>query len=151
MPENSPKAHRAISGSARDFSQGFTSAIFALARALLRTNGRTWAPKNSFREAIAGALAISAALRALGSRQRFCWRKKKYEAGTDALAEYLKLNPGDRAEHFERALPRLMEIDRYDDALAELDRAENRFRAHCRRTQDARRHLSAPGKMEGSQ
>ena len=49
--------------------------------------------------------------------------QKKFQAGTDALAEYLKLNPGDLPEHFERASA-LMEIDRYDDALAELDRAE---------------------------
>jgi len=49
--------------------------------------------------------------------------KNKYEAGADALAEYLKLNPGDRAEHFERASA-LMDLDRSIDALAELDRAE---------------------------
>jgi len=35
----------------------------------------------------------------------------------------LKINPGDRAEHFERASA-LMEIDRFEDALAELDSAE---------------------------
>ena len=92
---------------------------FALGRAHLRTNDAPGA-EEQFREAIAergdsapSRLGLANALLA----------QKKYEAGTDALAEYLKLNPGDRAEHFERASA-LMEIDRYDDALAELDRAE---------------------------
>jgi tetratricopeptide (TPR) repeat protein len=92
---------------------------FALGRALLRTNDASGA-EEQFREAIA-ARGDSAPAR-LGLANALL-AQKKYEAGTDALAEYLKLNPGDRAEHFERALA-LMEIDRYDDALAELDRAE---------------------------
>src|SRR5882762_8132725 len=67
---------------------------FALGRALLRTNEASGA-EEQFREAIAthgdsapARLGLANALLA----------QKKFEAGTDALAEYLKLNPGDRAE-----------------------------------------------------
>jgi tetratricopeptide (TPR) repeat protein len=92
---------------------------FALGRALIRTNDAPGA-EEQFREAIA-ARGDSAPAR-LGLADALL-AQKKYEAGADALAEYLKINPGDLAEHFERASA-LMEIDRYDDALAELDRAE---------------------------
>jgi superkiller protein 3 len=92
---------------------------FALGRALLRTNDAPGAEEH-FHEAIwargdsaPAHLGLANALLA----------QKKFEAGTDALAEYLKLNPSDRAEHFERASG-LMEIDRFEDALAELDRTE---------------------------
>jgi tetratricopeptide (TPR) repeat protein len=92
---------------------------FALGRALLRAGDAPGAEEH-FREAVAvrgdsapARLGLASALLA----------QKKYQAGTDTLAEYLKLNPEDRAEHFERASA-LMEIDRFDDALAELDRAE---------------------------
>ena len=92
---------------------------FALGRVLLRTGNAADAEVN-FREAVA-ARGDSAPAR-LGLANALL-AQKKYESGTDALAEYLKLNPGDRAERFDRASA-LMEIDRYDDALAELDRAE---------------------------
>jgi protein O-GlcNAc transferase len=92
---------------------------FALGRVLLRTGDATGAEEH-FREAVA-ARSDSAPAR-LGLANALL-TQKKYEAGTDALAEYLKLNPGDRAEHFDRASA-LMEIDRFDDALAELDRTE---------------------------
>ena len=92
---------------------------FALGRVLLRTGNAAGAEVN-FREAVA-ARGDSAPAR-LGLANALL-TQKKYESGTDALAEYLKLNPGDRAERFDRASA-LMEIDRYDDALAELDRAE---------------------------
>src|ERR1019366_10787828 len=38
------------------------------------------------------------------------------------LDGYLKLNPGDRSAHFDRASA-LFDLDRYEDAVAELDRA----------------------------
>jgi len=106
---------------------------------------RAWR-REQFREAIS-ARGDSAPSR-LGLANALL-AQKKFEAGTDALGEYLKLNPGDRAERFERASA-LMEIDRYDDALAELDRAEPVPRplpkdSRCEAT------LSTPGKMEGSQ
>jgi tetratricopeptide (TPR) repeat protein len=92
---------------------------FALGRALVRTNDAPGA-EEQFREAIAAHGDSAPARLGLASALLV---QKKYEAGIDVLAEYLKMNPGDRAEHFERASA-LMEIDRFDDALAELDRAE---------------------------
>ena len=93
--------------------------LFAMGRVLLRTGNASDAEVH-FQEAVA-ARADSAPAR-LGLAQALL-TQKKYESGTDALAEYLKLNPGDRAERLDRASA-LMEMDRYDDALAELDRAE---------------------------
>ena len=92
---------------------------FALGRVLLRTSDAVGAEEH-FRAALAARSDSAPARLGLGSA---LLAQKKYEAGTDALAEYLKLNPGDRAEQFERASA-LMEMDRFDDALAELDRAE---------------------------
>jgi tetratricopeptide (TPR) repeat protein len=92
---------------------------FALGRALLRADNAVDA-EVQFQEAVA-ARGNSAPAR-LGLAQALL-AQKKYESGTDALAEYLKLNPDDRAERFDRASS-LLQIDRYDDALAELDRAE---------------------------
>jgi protein O-GlcNAc transferase len=92
---------------------------FALGRVLLR-NGDAPGAEEHFREAVA-ARGDSAPAR-LGFATALL-TQKKYEAGTDALAEYLKLNPEDRAARFDRASA-LTEIDRFDDALAELDRGE---------------------------
>ena len=92
---------------------------FALGRVLLRTGNASDAEMH-FREAVA-AREDSAPAR-LGLAQALL-TQKKYESGIDALAEYLKLNPGDRAERLDHASV-LLEIDRYDDALAELDRTE---------------------------
>ncbi len=92
---------------------------FALGRVLLRT-GKGADAEGHFRAAL-DARGDSAPAR-LGLANALL-AQKKYAAGTDALAEYLKLNPGDRDAHFDRASA-LMEIDRYDDALAELDSAE---------------------------
>jgi len=92
---------------------------FALGRVLLRTNDAPGAEEH-FREAV--AIRGDSAPARLGLANALL-AQNKYEAGADALAEYLKLNPGDRAEHFERASA-LMDLDRFDDALAELDRAE---------------------------
>ena len=92
---------------------------FALGRVLLRA-GDAAAAEEQFREAV--ALRGDSAPARLGLANALLVQKK-YEAGADALAEYLKLNPGDRAEHFERASA-LMDLDRVDDALAELNSAE---------------------------
>jgi tetratricopeptide (TPR) repeat protein len=93
---------------------------FALGRVLLRTNDAAGAEEH-FREAV--AIRSDAAHARLGLANALL-AQNKYEAGADALAEYLKLNPSDRAERFERASA-LMDLDRFDDALAELDRAES--------------------------
>jgi tetratricopeptide (TPR) repeat protein len=92
---------------------------FALGRVLLRTNDAVGAEEH-FREAVAERGDSAPARLGLANS---LLTQKQYEAGTDALAEYLKLNPGDQAQRFERASA-LMEIDRFDDALGELDRAE---------------------------
>jgi len=92
---------------------------FALGRVLLRAGDAAGA-EEQFREAV--ALRGDSAPARLGLANALLVQKK-YEAGADALAEYLKLNPGDRAEHFERASA-LMDLDRVDDALAELNSAE---------------------------
>ena len=92
---------------------------FALGRVLIRTNDAAGAEEH-FRDAI--AIRGDSAPARLGLANALL-AEKKYEAGVDALAEHLKLNPGDQAEHFERASA-LMDLDRVDDALAELDLAE---------------------------
>ncbi|HEX4643912.1 MAG TPA: tetratricopeptide repeat protein, partial [Candidatus Acidoferrales bacterium] len=50
--------------------------------------------------------------------------QKKYEAASDVLAEYLKRDPGNVFAHFDRASA-LLNLSRYDEALAELDRADS--------------------------
>jgi tetratricopeptide (TPR) repeat protein len=92
---------------------------FALGRVLLR-NGDAPGAEDHFREAVSAHGDSAPAHLGLANA---LLTQKKLEAGTDALAEYLKLNPADRAAHFDRASA-LIEIDRFDDALAELDRAE---------------------------
>ena len=49
--------------------------------------------------------------------------QKKYDAADAAFAEYLKLKPEDRAAHFDRAFA-LLNLDRLDDALSQLDLAD---------------------------
>jgi tetratricopeptide (TPR) repeat protein len=92
---------------------------FALGRVLLRAEDAPGAEEH-FREAVAARGDFAPARLGLANA---LLAQRKYEAGVDALAEYLKLNPGDRAEHFERASA-LMDLDRFDDALAELDHSE---------------------------
>jgi tetratricopeptide (TPR) repeat protein len=92
---------------------------FALGRVLLRASDAPGAEEH-FREAV--AIRADSAPARLGLANALL-AQKKYEAGADALAEYLKINPADRAEHFERAST-LMDLDRFADALAELDSAE---------------------------
>ena len=92
---------------------------FALGRVLLRT-GDALAAEEQFHEAIVERSDSAPARLGLANA---LLAQKKYDAGADALAEYLKLNPSDRAEHFELAST-LMDLDRFDDALAELDRSE---------------------------
>jgi tetratricopeptide (TPR) repeat protein len=92
---------------------------FALGRALLRAGDAPGAEEH-FREAVAARGDAAPARLGLANA---LLTQKKYQTGTDALGEYLKLKPDDRAERLDR-VSALMEIDRFDDALAELDRAE---------------------------
>jgi tetratricopeptide (TPR) repeat protein len=92
---------------------------FALGRVLLRTGDAPGA-EGQFREAVA-ARGDSAPAR-LGLANALL-AEKKNEAASDALNEYLKLNPGDRSARFDLASA-LFDLDRFNDALAELDRAE---------------------------
>lgn len=92
---------------------------FALGRALLRTKDAPGA-EAQFRDAV--ALRGDAAPARLGLANSL-QDQKKYEAASDAFAEYLKLKPEDRAAHFDRAFA-LLDLNRLDDALAELDRAD---------------------------
>jgi tetratricopeptide (TPR) repeat protein len=91
-------------------------ANFALGRALLRSNNAAGA-EEQFRAAI--ALRGEAPPARLGLANSLL-AEKKYGAAGDALADYLKLNPGDRSAHFDRASA-LLELSRYDEALADLD------------------------------
>ena len=106
--------HAALALSPNDYE-----AHFALGRALLRSNDAAGA-EEQFRAAIASRgdadparLGLATALLA----------QKKYEAASDALADYLKLNPGDKSAHFDRASA-LLNLSRFDEALAELDRSD---------------------------
>lgn len=94
-------------------------AHFALGRILLRSNDAT-AAEEQFRAALAARADAAPARLGLASALSV---QKKYEAASDALAEYLKLNPGNRSAHFDRASA-LLNLNRLDDALLELDRAD---------------------------
>jgi tetratricopeptide (TPR) repeat protein len=93
-----------------------------MGRALLRTGKAPDAAdaEGHFRAAIE-ARGDSAAAR-LGLANALL-AQKKYEPESAALADYLKLNPGDKSAHFDRASA-LFNLDRYDSALTELDLAE---------------------------
>ncbi|MBZ5659540.1 MAG: tetratricopeptide repeat protein [Acidobacteriia bacterium] len=92
---------------------------FALARALLQSKDAAGA-EAEFRSAL--ALRADSAPARLGLANAL-QDQTKYEAASDAFAEYLKLKPEDRGAHFDRAYA-LLNLDRLDDALAELDLAD---------------------------
>jgi len=50
--------------------------------------------------------------------------QKKLEAASTAFSEYLKLSPDDREAHFKRASA-LFDLNRFDEALAEIDLTES--------------------------
>ena len=113
FPEAIEQYRAALLNSPKDYE-----VHFGLGRALLRSNDAPGA-EAEFRAAIAVRADSAPALLGLGNA---LLAQKKYQAAGDALDGYLKLNPADRAAHFNRASA-LFELDRYDDALAELDRA----------------------------
>jgi Flp pilus assembly protein TadD len=93
--------------------------LFALARSLLRA-GRVADAESQFRQAI--ALPGNAAPAKLGLAEALLHEDKNAQAA-DAFAAYLTDVPDDREARFERAVA-LQNLDRFDDALAELDRVE---------------------------
>ncbi len=114
FPEAIEQYRAALAVSPKDYE-----AHFALGRALLRSNDAAGAEEQfraaseSRSDAAPARLGLATALLA----------QKKYEAASDAIAEYLKLNPGDRSAHFDRASA-LLNLSRLEEALAELDRFE---------------------------
>jgi tetratricopeptide (TPR) repeat protein len=92
---------------------------FALGRALLQSRDPSGA-ETEFRGALAQRAGSAPARLGLANALR---DQKKYQAADDAFAEYLKLKPEDHAAHFDRAFV-LLNLDRPDDALGELDLAD---------------------------
>ncbi len=92
---------------------------FALGRALLESKDPSGA-ETEFRGALAQRADSAPARLGLANALQ---NQKKYEAASSAFAEYLKLKPEDRGAHFDRAFA-LLNLDRLDDALAELDLAD---------------------------
>ncbi len=114
IPEAIEQYRAALALSPKDYE-----AHFALGRALLRSSDAAGA-EEQFRAAIAAR--GDAAPARLGLANSLV-AQKKYEAASDALAEYLKLNPADKSAHFDRASA-LLNLSRYDDALAEIERSD---------------------------
>jgi len=111
FPEAIEQYRAALALSPKDYE-----AHFALGRVLLRSNDAAGA-EEQFRAAIASRSDAAPAQLGLASA---LLAQKKYEAAANSLAEYLKLNPGDRSAHFDRASA-LLNLSRFDEALAELD------------------------------
>jgi Flp pilus assembly protein TadD len=114
FPEAIEQYRAALNLSPKDYE-----AHFALGRVLLRSNDMAGA-EEQFRAAIASRGDAAPAQLGLASA---LLAQHKDEAASDALAEYLKLNPGDRSAHFDRASA-LLNLSRFDEALAELDRSD---------------------------
>jgi Flp pilus assembly protein TadD len=111
LPEAVEEYRAALALSPKDYE-----AHFALGRLLLRSGAAPGA-EEQFRAAIAERADSAPAKLGLGTS---LLTQKKYEGASDALGEYLKLNYGDKPAHFDRASA-LFYLNRYDDALAELD------------------------------
>ena len=92
---------------------------FALGRALLQAKDASGA-ETEFRGALDNLAQSAPARLGLATALQ---DQKKYEAASAAFAEYFKLKPDDRAAHFDRAFS-LLNLDRLDDALAELNLAD---------------------------
>jgi Flp pilus assembly protein TadD len=114
FPEAIGQYRAALALSPKDYE-----AHFALGRVLLRSNDAAGA-EEQFRAAIESRGDAAPAQLGLASAQL---AQKKYEAASDTLAEYLKLKPGDKSAHFDRASA-LLNLNRLDEALAELDSSD---------------------------
>ena len=113
FPEAVEQYRAALALSPKDYE-----AHFALGRVLLRSDNGAEA-ETQFREAM--EVRGDAAPARLGLAQALV-AQKKYDAACEALAQYLKLNPGDASAHFDRASA-LLNLGRLEEALAELDSA----------------------------
>ncbi len=111
LPEALEQYRAALALSPKDYE-----ARFALGRVLLRSGDAPGA-EEQFRAAIAERADSAPAKLGLGSA---LLAQKKYAAASDALSDYLKLAPEDRAAHFDRASA-LLYLNKFDEALAELD------------------------------
>jgi superkiller protein 3 len=114
FPEAIEQYRAALALSPKDYE-----ARFALGRVLLRTSDAAGA-EEQFRAAVASRSDAAPAQLGLASA---LLAQQKYEAAANSLAEYLKLKPGDRSAHFDRASA-LLNLSRFDDALVELDLSE---------------------------
>jgi tetratricopeptide (TPR) repeat protein len=114
LPEAIGQYLAALALSPKDYE-----AHFALGRVLLRSNDASGA-EEQFRAAVASRGDAAPARLGLATA---LLAEKKYDSASDALSEYLKLNPGDRSAHFDRASA-LLNLSRFDDALAELGLAD---------------------------
>ena len=114
VPEAIEQYRAALALSPKDYETHF-----ALGRALLRTNDAAGA-EEQFRAAIAARGDAAPAHLGLATAQL---AQKKYEAASNAFADYLKLNPADKSARFDRASA-LLNLSRFDEALAELDRSD---------------------------
>ena len=111
FPEAIEQYRAAIAISPKDYE-----AHFGLGRVLLRSNDAAGA-EEQFRAAIAARGDAAPARLGLATT---LLAEKKYDSASDALSNYLKLNPGDKSAHFDRASA-LLNLGRFDEALAELD------------------------------
>lgn len=111
IPEAIEQYRAALALSPKDYE-----AHFALGRALLRSNDAAGAA-DQFLAAIASRGDAAPARLGLATAQL---AQKKYDAANGAFAEYLKLKPGDKSAHFDRASA-LLNLSRFDEALTELD------------------------------
>jgi superkiller protein 3 len=111
LPEAVEQYRAALAVSPKDYE-----AHFALGRVLLRTGDAAGA-EEQFRAATTERADSAPAKLGLGSA---LLTQKKYQAASDALADYLKLASEDRAAHFDRASA-LLYLNKFDEALVELD------------------------------
>jgi len=114
LPEAIEQYRAALALSPKDYE-----AQFALGRALLRSDDAVGAEEH-FRAAIESRPDAAPARLGLANALS---AQKKYGPATDEFAEYLKSNPGDGSAHLQRA-EALLNLDRLDEALAELDRSD---------------------------
>jgi superkiller protein 3 len=105
LPEAIEQYRAALALSPKDYE-----AQFALGRVLLRSNDAALEVKG---DSAPAKLGLAGALSA----------QKKYGPASDEFAEYLKSNPDDGSAHLQRA-EALLNLDRLDEALAELDHAD---------------------------
>ena len=122
--QQAPRRHRGISGRCPLLPKDVAPRL-SLGIALLRAD-RAPEAEAQFRE----ALALGGGPQASDGLAQALLRQDKNQEAIDAFATYLKSAPDDRQARFDRAVA-LQNLDRFDEALAELDRLEQSRRAHA--------------------